>query len=280
MGTADKILEEHEVHSRPKLFRALGHKDPPVEIELRGLLYHRLEIVKHDSWAATAIYEDDQGQRAICKFNRVQPIFIFPTRWLGKCLGSREARAIRMMQDVEGFPRWSGIVGVDGRELPNAVAHDWIEGRPFVPSKVLLHRDFFPRLWRMYSILHERHIAHVDSSKWGNILVGEDGRPFLIDFQVHLYSPPGSAFRWLLHWFQAADRYHVYRNWRRVYPEQVPLEDRDLSKHRPGFLRFTELFEPAWHRLRSWILGLAGVRPEARDDKGDAKQGKSAHRDP
>jgi hypothetical protein len=168
-----------------------------------------------------------------------------------------------MMQDVEGFPRWAGIVVVDGRKLPNAVAQQWVEGREFVPSKELLHQDFFPRLLRMYSIMHKRHIAHVDCSKWGNILVQEGGAPFLIDFQVHLYLPPGSAFRWLLHWFQAADRYHVYRNWLRVYPEQVPLEDRDLSKHRPGFLRLTEPLEPAWHRLRSWLLALTGGRPKA-----------------
>ncbi|MCP4286117.1 MAG: hypothetical protein GY792_16985 [Gammaproteobacteria bacterium] len=272
----DRSSMDRSVHCRPALFRALGYADPPRVIELGGKLCHRIEILKHDSWAATAIYTDDLGCHAACKFNRVQPILFLPVKLLGKRLGSRETRAIRMMQDTEGFPHWSGTVSVDGRELPNAVAHDWIEGRPFVPSKALLDREFFPRLWRMYRVLHERDIAHVDSSKWGNILVGEDGRPHLIDFQVHLFVPPDSAFRWLLCWFQAADRYHVYRNWLRVHPDQVPRKDRDLSKHRPGFIRLAEALGPAWRGLRILILRMAGVRQEARGDTGDTQPGRRA----
>jgi hypothetical protein len=260
----------HHPTRRPPLFRALGKADPPATLELGGTPHRRVAILKHDSWAATAVYQDREGRRAACKFNRTHPILLFPAGWLGTRLGLRETRAIRMLQDLPGFPVWPGEVSVNGRQLPHAVATVWIEGRPFVPSPALLNRAFFPRLWDMYQAMHQRDLAHVDSSKWGNILVGEDGRPHLIDFQVHLFIPRGSAFRWLLRWFQAADRYHVYRNWLRVHPDQLPATERDLARHRPGFIALAEALGPLWRGFRLLVLRLAGVGKEARGDRGDA----------
>jgi hypothetical protein len=41
---------------RPAPFRALGAADPPATITLDGETFRRVEILKHDSWAATAVY--------------------------------------------------------------------------------------------------------------------------------------------------------------------------------------------------------------------------------
>ena len=41
---------------RPATFRALGAADPPATITLDGETFRRIEILKHDSWAATAVY--------------------------------------------------------------------------------------------------------------------------------------------------------------------------------------------------------------------------------
>ena len=51
---------------RPALFRALGNHEPPPSVEVDAQTYQLVEVFKHDSWAATAIY---QGS---AKKNRLQ----------------------------------------------------------------------------------------------------------------------------------------------------------------------------------------------------------------
>jgi hypothetical protein len=46
-------------------------------VEIGGASFRLLEILKHDSWAATAIYASATG-KALCKFNRRQPILRIP----------------------------------------------------------------------------------------------------------------------------------------------------------------------------------------------------------
>src|ERR1700684_3126315 len=60
------------VRKRPALFRALGDSDPPksVSVSLGNGEYHVETVLKHDSWAATAVYSNLRGERIICKFNR------------------------------------------------------------------------------------------------------------------------------------------------------------------------------------------------------------------
>ena len=70
-------------------------------------------MLKHDSWAATAVYRGPAG-RIVCKFNRQQPIFLFPMRWLGRMLARREASFLLRLADVANVPSLTGDVYVDG----------------------------------------------------------------------------------------------------------------------------------------------------------------------
>src|SRR5215510_10134843 len=74
---------EGGVRPRPSMFRALGHEDPPAIIHVNGVRHRRLEALKHDSWAATAMYADERGVRCACKFNRVHRLVFLPMAWLG-----------------------------------------------------------------------------------------------------------------------------------------------------------------------------------------------------
>ena len=69
----------------------MGLYDPPLSVRVEGRVYRRLEILKHDSWAATAVYAG-AGGRIVCKFNRQQPILGIPVAWLGRFLARREGR--------------------------------------------------------------------------------------------------------------------------------------------------------------------------------------------
>ena len=72
--------------------------------------------------------------------------------------------------------------------------------RSFIPGQPLcrvtaLPRDFFERLEEVVRALHERGVCHNDLHKEANVLVGEDGRPALVDFQLASVHPrAGRAF--------------------------------------------------------------------------------------
>ena len=171
-----------DIRTRPALFRALGRQDPPAEVEIDGRTLSRVDIFKHDSWAATARYQG-AGRDVVCKFNRTQPIPGFPARELGLWLARRESRALATLAGLEGVPNLCGQIHVGGRRLDNAVAHDFIPGHPLAIGE-RPDIQFFPRLRALLAAIHGRQIAYVDLHKRENIVVGDDGQPYLVDFQV------------------------------------------------------------------------------------------------
>lgn len=178
--------------------------------------------------------------------------------WAGRRLAAREERAMALMEEVEGFPRRVGPITVEGRRAPNGVAHRWIEGRTFAPS-LKVDDDFFPRLREMVEALHRRNVAFVDLSKWENILVGDDGRPHLIDFQIH-YRHSGRVLpRRFLVWLQESDRHHLLRHWSRSRPDQLTDADRALALYRPWILKLADALGPPLRALRRALLRLGGA---------------------
>src|SRR6478672_56029 len=104
---------------RPPLFRALGAADAPPEVVVDGTRYRQIELFKHDSWAATALY-GSAGRRIVCKFNRVQPVLGAPMSWLGNRLAEREHRALARLDGLPQIPRPLGPVHANGQRLRNA----------------------------------------------------------------------------------------------------------------------------------------------------------------
>jgi hypothetical protein len=268
----DSLSSEGVIPRRPNLFRALGGADPPSEIEVQGHRYHLTATLKHDSWAATAVYADKQGNRIACKFNRVSPLLIVPMAWLGGFLARREQRVFQLMNGVQGFPCWAGPVSFNGRVFTNVVAHHWIDGQPFKPS-LRVNDRFFPTLETMIAKLHAHDIAYVDMSKWGNILVGDNGNPYLIDYQIYFRLPRGWRLRWWLAWLQGADLYYFHRHWIRARPDQVPASTRDVWMKQPFHVWIAESVGPAFRLARRLGLRLCGVRGDPRKQEDPNSQG-------
>lgn len=260
---AGAFSSEGPIARRPDVFRALGPREPPDTIEIRDRSYRRVSILKHDSWAATAVYSDDAGSSIACKFNRVHRLFGVPMAWLGRRLARREEHVFQRLTGVMGFPRWSGPIVAGGRHVPHAVAHAWIEGRTFKPW-LPVDAAFFPRLEAMLDALHARGIAYMDMSKWENILIGDDGRPYLVDYQVHVRLPRVWPLRWMLRQLQDADRYYLRRHWARTRPDQLSAAERDLSLACPLVVRLCEPLGAPWRWLRGTVLRSCGVRTDAR----------------
>lgn len=254
------------VKPRPRWLRALGHDDPPTRFEAGGFTWQRLAIYKHDAFAATALYAriDDPTRRAVGKFSRRQAAFGVPLGWLGKRFHDREVAVYRRMADQPGVPAQLGEPIVGGRRWPNAAAREYVTGHPLGRDEKP-NDDFFPALEKLLETFHARRVAVVDLHKRDNILVGEDGRPHLMDFQISLSGSTGwrawiDPRAWWLPSAIRADRYHLMKHWIRHRPDQLAAEQRDLNRYRPASVRlWRRLVRPVHVARRKLFVGL-GVR--------------------
>jgi hypothetical protein len=253
------------VRPRPPLFRALGHREPPEAVDIDGERFNRAEILKHDSWAATAIYAS-ANRRAICKFNRESAALGLPLRWLGRWLAARERRFMERLRGVAGVPAGLGAVYVAGRTLPNAVARTFVAGHALAAHE-RVDDDFFPRLVDILAEVHRRGVAHVDLHKRENILVDDAGRPHLIDFQIAWAAARGGVAAVccgpLLGILQRCDDYHLLKHRLRLRPDQVPTGQADLDRLRPAWIRLHRLVAVPFRTLRRGLLVRLGIRTAA-----------------
>jgi hypothetical protein len=254
------------VRPRPALFRALGAKEPPQHVEIDGQRFERVRVMKHDSWAATALYTGKAGL-VVCKFNRIEPIGKLPMDWVGRILARREAALFRRLADVPGVPAALGAIHVAGKRQAHAVAHAYIPGHP-LGEKEWVDDHFYPRLEQLLAELHRRDIAYVDLHKRENIIVGEDGKPYLIDFQISLalapWFPANSLLtRTILKLFQQSDRYHFRKHFYRHRPDRFPGQSEADVVGRPWWIQAHRLIGAPLRTLRRRLLVTLQIRAGA-----------------
>jgi len=201
----------HARRTRPRhgWLYALPEPELPTLVTHVGVRYEREETFKHDFFAATGLYRGPDGL-AVLKLGRQNDFLTVPMKWLGSFLTQREVRVYAQMQGVPGVPRLIGPVGIAG------FLHAFVPGHPLGRYEQVSD-TFFDELFALLQAMHARHIAYVDLNKRQNILVSEDGKPHLIDFQISWHRPRRWAgntrpARWLLRRLQASDRYHLMKH--------------------------------------------------------------------
>jgi hypothetical protein len=244
--------------------RALGTGEPPRYVSVQGTRFEFAVALKHDSWAATAIYADDQGKRITCKFGRTQSVLGIPMSWLGRLLARRGAGFLRRLERIELLPKDLGPVTSGGRVLPNAIARTYVEGRAFrdPPED---REAFFADLRRLVAELHADGTAYVDLYKRENIIVDPAGRPYLIDFQVCLATGDrwpfnGRLMRFLVGKLQEMDDYHVNKHYARCMAGLLSPEEIRRLKTPPGFITVHRSFAVPLRSLRRRLLVALKVR--------------------
>jgi serine/threonine protein kinase len=158
-----------------------------------------------------------------------------------------------MVKDVQGknlFFRWtlglwlirkewkiySRLIGVKG--IPQAVeridrfafAMEYIPGRPIERGEVL-PPSFFSSLEGLLRKVHSKGVVHLDLRHKGNILVAEEGDPFLIDFNSSFYfKEKGILRRFLFPLLRWVDYGGLLKLKQRVSPSSMTQEELDFLK--------------------------------------------------
>lgn len=246
----------------PAFLRALGRSEPPAQFDLNGRRYLLDRVFKHDFFAATARYRSDDDL-AILKTGRVAWMGPVPMRWIGRILAGREAAALARLAGDESVPRLLGRLG------PTGIVRQYIEGSP-LRRGLIVPDKFHSRLADAVARIHAAEMAYVDLEKAENVLLGEDGNPYLIDFQIAWYWPrscggglwPLSAIR---RWLQSGDLYHLQKLKRRTRPDQMTEAERAATYDKPWFVRLHTTVTAPLKKLRRLIL----QRIDPRRSKGE-----------
>lgn len=243
---------------------ALGRAGLPERFEVGGRAYRLDHLVKHDFYAAVGFYDalDGDADRAVLKVARTTAFYGFPLRWLGRWLCRRETRMYRRLAGVRGVPALLGRVG------PTGYAHAYVPGRPLTRG-VEVPDGFFDDLDALLGELHRRELAYTDLNKPENVLLGDDGRPWLIDFQVAW----DAELRWTWWWgwtsfwaFRRADHYHALKHKRRLRPDELTDAERVAVERGPLPVRAHRALSRPYFavrkRLFAWLRRTGRVGPE------------------
>lgn len=226
--------------------RALGHRELPERIVIDGVTHERIQVVKHDFFAATGFYQDAMGRRAVLKIGRTTEFLGVPLLWLGRYLCRRELRFYHACRDLPNVPQILSTYGQTG------FVHHYVDGQP-LSKHAQIPDTFFDELHALFLTLYERGIAYVDTNKPENILIGSDGRPHLIDFQIsfglHDWGD-NRITRWLLNHFHKADIYHLFKHKRRLRPDQLRPGEAELGERRGLLIDLHRLITKPYFLLR------------------------------
>ncbi|MEM7516304.1 MAG: hypothetical protein AAF368_05195 [Planctomycetota bacterium] len=159
----------------------------------------RVQVLKQDEFGRVELLPVlASGQRV----QAIRRVAIRGTLWapVARRLLARERRALARLEGLEGVTHeWREVQPI--APLPPLPAGKGVLYRAFVRG-VPLHRanelplDFFDQLDLLVQALHERGVCHNDLHKEQNILVGDDGYPWLVDFQLaSVHEREGRVFR-------------------------------------------------------------------------------------
>ena len=246
-------------HTNTQLFAL--REAPPAEIEIAGRRYRRVKVFKHDFWAATCLYERDSAgklpegtlPKVVVKFGRTQPFCGLGMTWYGRWLHAHEKGIYGALEGVRGVPRWAGGLS------PTAYAIEYVEARPLdhdpAPPK-----GFFDELRTVLDDIHARGVGYCDSNKRSNILVAEDGRPYLVDYQISLRRrddlprPLSTMVAAAVKYIARKDLYHLYKHKRRISPDELTPEEDALSRRHGGLHGLHRRLTRHWRKLRRGFL--------------------------
>lgn len=147
-------------------------------------------------------------------------------RIAGRFFINRETKALERLNGIEGVPSRSY------RLNPLMLAYPFIEGeslRSLRKTRKKLPREFFESFEKLVARMHRRGIVHLDLRNLGNVLLGEDGKPYIIDFQSSLRFVP--FLPRIQRIMRSTDLSGVYKAWKILCDEPLPERKENFSNN-------------------------------------------------
>lgn len=170
---------------------------------------------------------------------------------VGRFLLGRELRALRQLDGLPGIP--SQAFRIDAL----AMAARFVPGRPLSDMpKGPVATEYLLALEALLRQVHARGLVHLDTRGGGNLLMGPDGAPGIIDFQAALSTRrmPQALRRW----FEDMDLSGIYKKWQRWQPDTLGDERLALLQRLNNWRR--------WWLLRGYF-GMSKKRKKPKKPK-------------
>lgn len=166
-------------------------------------------------------------------------------RWLARLLLRREARALACLDGLDGVPQ---LV----TEANGLLVRSYIPGMPLHAARPT-DPSYFHAAAALLRRLHQAGVVHNDLAKEPNLLVGDDGRPAMIDFQLAAYFPRrGRLFRLLGY----EDVRHLLKHKQTYCPEALTDRERRILADPGPLARFWRAtVKPAYLLVTRKLLG-------------------------
>lgn len=168
-------------------------------------------------------------------------------RWVARRLAAREARALHALRHLPGVPR---LVSWDGERLRRT----WLPGVPLQAAGGV-DPPYFREALRLLRRLHAAGLVHNDLAKEPNWLVGPDGRPALVDFQLAMRPRlRGRVFRMLAR----DDLRHLLKHKRTYCGTHLTARQRAiLARRSPLAAAWARTAKPVYRFVTRRVLGWA-----------------------
>ena len=215
-------------------------------LTLSNLPEKKTAILRKPSSTRPALYRIEEGDaRAVVKdFSVNGRVF---RNLIGRFLVWREKKAYRRLKGLKGVPALYGVVG------GLALVLEEIQGRSIegLEKTERLPVQFFETLRDLVERVHRRGLCHCDLKRAANVLVGDDGSPYLIDWSAAILEREFRFFpaRLIYRRFLVDDRHAVIKLQLRHCPEAVDPEDLRRYQNR-------SLAERTVRKLRDRARGL------------------------
>jgi len=192
-------------------------------LKLSSLIETHCGVLRHSSNTRPVIWViEEKGVRAIVKdFSNNRFLY---RNIIGKFLIWRERRAYKTLKGLKGIPACYGVI--DGL----ALILEEIPSRPLKKhnKNIKLSDTFFDELKNIVDSFHKRGLAHCDLKNGANVLVGRDGRPYIVDWSASISEKEFRFFplnRIYLR-FVLDDRFAIIKLKMRYAPETLTLEEK------------------------------------------------------
>jgi len=205
----------------------------PLATTIDSVEYRFERVLKEDFFSVNALYRDHEGRGMVLKISDFRFIGGLLLRPAAVYMSRHELRMYKKLSENPGIPKAGPAYGWRG------FYHEYAEGQTLHfldENKSEIPSEFFDHLLAMMLAIHAKDVIYLDSNKRGNIILGPDGLPKLIDFQISInFGWTRPFFAWLFKALAHEDIYHVYKHKRNfghaLSPEESKFAQRSkLSK--------------------------------------------------